>query len=77
MSIERLNKAASAAGFAMATPDDDVEVETKVEAAVEAIPSRALVLVSDAAPKGLSADLASISAWIKGHMPSFGWRQPA
>jgi hypothetical protein len=75
MSIERLNKAASAAGFAMATPDDEAATETAEREA--AAPSRA-VIVNDQASRLLSAEAQSrISNWLKGYLPGFGGRQPA
>jgi len=76
MSIERLNKAATAAGYAMATPDDEAPATTTdTEASIEQ--SRALV-VAEEAPRLLSADAAtSITNWVKGHLSGFGWRQPA
>ena len=77
MSIERLNKAASAAGFAMATPDYDV---AKVEAPGEdetRREGRALVPATPAA-RLLSGDaLTTLSTWAKGVWPTLGWRQPA
>ena len=45
MSIERLNKAASAAGFAMAMPDDELVAEARTVEKVDAPePSRAIVI---------------------------------
>ena len=77
MSIERLNEAASAAGFAMATPDDDVE---KVEApAEEEVHSKARALVPSAGVgHSWSGDtLTMLSTWARGVWPTWGWRQPA
>ncbi len=77
MNIERLNKAATAAGFAMATPDDEGAAATPTEMEADGAQSRALV-VSDQSSRLLSADAASsISNWLKGHLSGFGWRQPA
>lgn len=77
MSIERLNKAASAAGFAMATPDDEHAPETTPERDEATAQSRAVV-VADRPTGLLSADAASsISNWLKGYLPGFGGRQPA
>jgi hypothetical protein len=76
MSIERLNKAASAAGFAMATPDYDV---AKVEAPGDEMRKEGRALVP-ATPAGrfLSGDtLTTFSTWAKGVWPTLGWRQPA
>lgn len=73
MSIELLQKAADAAGYAMAAPDDDA-FETPV---MRLDPSRsAHRAVALRAPvqhnwSTRSADtLAHASAWIKGHLPS-------
>ncbi|MGD9803178.1 MAG: hypothetical protein AB7E81_06125 [Hyphomicrobiaceae bacterium] len=77
MSIERLNKAASAAGFAMATPDDDAaEIETPIEDEMPA-ESRALVLATPASRILHGDTLAALSAWAKNVWPTLGWRQPA
>lgn len=78
MSIEQLNKAASAAGFAMATPDDDLAPEAKTSERSEAASTRALV----AAPLTISRTpspetVTAVTTWIKGHLPAFGWRMPA
>ena len=77
MNIERLNKAASAAGFAMATPDDDaavVEAPADDEVSSEA---RALVPAKFAGHR-LSGDaLTTLSTWAKGVWPTWGWRLPA
>lgn len=75
MSIERLNKAASAAGFAMATPDDDAVTETAPEA--EAPPSRAVAIVEQAPRPSAVETLHGLTGWLKGHLPAIGWRQPA
>jgi hypothetical protein len=77
MSIERLNKAATAAGFAMATPDDEAAPETPAEHEATSAPSRAIV-VPDQPTRLLSTDAASsVSTWLKGYLSGFGWRQPA
>lgn len=76
MSIERLNKAASAAGFAMATPDDEI-ADAATERAPESVPSRAVV-VTDQPGRLMSADAAAnLTSWLKGYLPGFGGRQPA
>jgi hypothetical protein len=75
MSIERLNKAAAAAGFAMATPDDEAATETTESAS--AVASRAVVVTGEPS-RLLSPDTAtSISNWLKGYLTGFGWGQPA
>ena len=77
MSIERLNKAATAAGFAMATPDDEAPLESKSEAEVAASESRAMV-VADPSSRLLSPDTASsITNMVRNYLSGFGWRQPA
>ena len=78
MSIERLNKAASAAGFAMATPDDEPFIEATAERDAVVAPSRAVV-VADQSPRLISSDAAStLATWLKGYLPGFGsGRQPA
>ena len=77
MSIERLNKAASAAGFAMATPDDEGAPEATADQEATSTPSRAIA-VADRPAGLLSAEAASsVSNWLKGYLPGFGGRQPA
>jgi hypothetical protein len=78
MSIERLNKAASAAGFAMATPDDDSIMidDTPVEVDVTG-QARALVPSLPVHRIQFTDSLNSFAAWMKGVWPSLGWRQPA
>lgn len=81
MSIESLLKAADAAGYAMAAPDDDA-VETPVRRA-ELLHSahRAVALRPPSQPtrSGRPAEtLAVATDWIKGYLPSmFGGRAPA
>lgn len=78
MNIERLNKAASAAGFAMATPDDD---ETAVTAAPsrDAAPVQSQALVATVSPhRILSGEVfTGVTAWLKGMWPGMSGRQPA
>lgn len=74
MSIERLNKAATAAGFAMATPDEEPIVPTKPST------SAALVVATPDAQKQslLTNDpVQGLTNWLKGHLPGIGWGQPA
>lgn len=78
MSIERLNKAATAAGFAMATPDDDVPVETRAVEPVEAPASRAVVLSSNSLQHASTGDsISRMTGWFKSYIPGMGWRAPA
>jgi hypothetical protein len=79
MGIERLNKAAEAAGFAMAPEDDVPAGET---APVISSESRALVPQAAFGIASLQQQVPStlparFSTWIRGYMPSFGGRAPA
>jgi len=77
MSIERLNKAASAAGFAMATPDDDAAlIEAPAEDETQ-VRTRALVPATPANRLPGTDALSALSAWAKTVWPTLGWRQPA
>ena len=77
MSIERLNKAASAAGFAMATPDEDAPLETSAER--EDVRTPALtVTIARPSPRLMSPEtVTTVTTWVKGYLPGFGGRQPA
>jgi len=77
MSIERLNKAASAAGFAMATPDDDPITVPETDATALVAPSRAVVVAEPQPRLGASEALTGLTNWAKGYWSGFGWRQPA
>jgi hypothetical protein len=77
MSIEQLNKAVSAAGYAMATPDDDAVAATDAKVEVAVAPSRAMVVAEPALKMGPAEAMANLTTWVKGHWPGFGWRQPA
>jgi len=77
MSIERLNKAASAAGFAMATPDDEAAlIEAPAEDETHAH-ARALVPVAPPNRMPGADALSTVSTWAKNMWPTLGWRQPA
>ena len=83
MSIERLQKAAAAAGFAMAAIDDDdtEEAAPAVQRAVSS-PSLALFGVKTAhAPEARAVSVREAitpgSHWLKGFLPSLGGRAPA
>ena len=76
MGIESLTKAAEAAGYAMAAPDDEpAAAPQRVQADVE---SRALLL---AAPRvestGVQETVTAATGWLKGYLPAFGGRAPA
>lgn len=81
MSIEALQKAADAAGYAMAAPDDDA-FETPIRPA-EVLHSAhrtvALRAPSQTTRPGRPTETLTVAAdWIKGHLPSmFGGRAPA
>lgn len=78
MNLDRLNKAATAAGYAMATPDDDPVDQAVVAAPQAAGESRALVLADQTSRRTPSAETIShVTNWLKGYIPSFGWRAPA
>jgi hypothetical protein len=78
MSIERLYKAASAAGFAMATPDDDVAADTLKPSPAQPAESRALALATERARFVAAADgIANATSWLRSHLPAIGWRAPA
>lgn len=73
MGIERLNEAARAAGFAMATDDEmsDTPASPHDEAAAA---SRSLTLF--AAERQTTA-WDTVSSWLRSCVPSFGGRAPA
>ena len=74
MNIEQLNKAATAAGFAMATPEEDTQTEPQTSAEIPTAPSRALVFTEK---RVLPTDMNGLAVWLKGVWPGFGWRLPA
>lgn len=82
MGIETLQKAALAAGFVMATLDDDPPVEEFYPEAAESDlqPATGQWLVSLAnVPRRPSPrdTLATAAAWIRHHLPLTGGRAPA
>ena len=84
MSIEALSKAASAAGFAMATPDEEPHDEAMDAHSGSAVvfiqspaTSNALVPVGAAMPSAYLAQLAAAVTWMRGCVPGFGGGQPA
>lgn len=77
MSIERLNMAASAAGYAMATPDEDAIVETQAAVKASVAPSRAVVVAEPPPRLSASEAVSGVTTWVKGYWAGFGWRQPA
>jgi hypothetical protein len=82
MGIETLQKAALAAGFVMATPDDDPPVEPMFDESDEDMGRRAqgqwLVPLAHAPARRTSPrdQMASAMAWIRHHLPLMG-RAPA
>lgn len=83
MSIERLQKTASAAGFAMAAPDDEM-VEAGSPARLPPADRVAGVQVPAIVPprapsQAQSTDaIAAAAAWLKAYLPTyFGGRAPA
>ena len=78
MSIERLNKAATAAGYAMATPDDELPVEVRTAARVETPVSRSVVLASNTPQEASTGEsITRMAGWLKSYLPAMGWRAPA
>jgi hypothetical protein len=77
MNIERLNRAATAAGFAMATPDDEI-FEAPVEAEAEVAQSRA-VAVAESAPARVygTEAIAGATRWVRSLLPASGRRATA
>jgi hypothetical protein len=78
MNIDVLQKAADAAGYAMAAPDDDVqEAAGGMPASANRAPSTALTVVTETRRAG--GDAFTIAAgWIKGYLPTYlGGRAPA
>lgn len=79
MGIETLQKAALAAGFAMATPDDCPPVEDIAPPVHEPFRQTGQWLVPVAGPpQHHSTSLATALAWLKNHLPMAGsGRAPA
>lgn len=76
MGMDRLNTAATAAGYAMATPEDDTEA--LVAPAIERPePGRALMVVPAAQPISAMQNVSAAVTWLRGHLPTFGGRAPA
>jgi hypothetical protein len=80
MGIEQLNKAAEAAGFAMAT-EEETQPDVMTSAAVEKKPETTLPMVwsgfvASSKPNVWGA-VTSATGWVRGYLPSFGGRAPA
>ena len=78
MDIERLQKAATAAGYAMAAFEDEAADDVPAPANV-LVPGMALMLEPPASRPTLAArDAVSTgSAWLKSLLPAIGGRAPA
>lgn len=81
MGMDSLNKAAMAAGYAMAAPDEDTLIEPR-EMRRQAQLGTALAIVTPqiqaAGPsQSMRAAVASAANWVKGVVPTFGGRAPA
>jgi hypothetical protein len=80
MGIETLQKAAAAAGFAMATPDDDPPIASSPEPAADVVHRTGQWLVPVQHPTSRFAareSVAAAAAWIRNHLPMMGGRAPA
>lgn len=75
MGMETLHKAASAAGFAMAPPEDDPPVAHDDVGVVRG--SQLPVIASWHRPSTARDVLAAAAGWIRGHLPLTGGRAPA
>ena len=78
MGIETLQKAALAAGFAMATPDDDPPLAEHVDAAddISAGPASGWSLCRTRGAALCARQLASAFTWIRDHLPLMGAGAP-
>lgn len=72
MTIDVLQRAADAAGFAMAAPDDDdsAPVIQKPAPVQQAAKSTALTVVSETRRAGADA-VTTASGWIKSYLPAY------
>lgn len=79
MGIETLYKAAGAAGFAMATADDEpVELTMPVSASRALVPYVAQPPSLVPPPKAFSEDvISSAGDWLRGYLPALGRRATA
>lgn len=79
MSIDVLNKAARAAGFAMAAPDEDTLVEPRWSTPEPEKAGRAIVPVAQVRQSKTSTvdTVMTIVKGVRNMMPSFGGRAPA
>lgn len=80
MGIDALNKAAQAAGFAMAAPDEDMLIEARPTPRRQAGTAVAVVKAQPEAAgtvQTVRAAVTSAANWVKGVVPSFGGGAPA
>jgi hypothetical protein len=78
--IEALVVAARAAGYAM-VPDNDTETEIAATLDEQSVaettpPGRALTILTQQRASAHSVTQV-VSAWMRDHLPSIGWRAPA
>jgi hypothetical protein len=76
MGMETLNKAASAAGFAMAPPEDEPPA-THDDVRVVRGGSQLPMLAPWHRPSTARDVLTAAAGWIRGHLPLTGGRAPA
>ncbi|MEZ5849871.1 MAG: hypothetical protein R3D68_04355 [Hyphomicrobiaceae bacterium] len=76
MSIDRLKLAAAAAGYAMATDEDEPVAPVRKEVAVTVAKSTQLALPAPVKP-GFLDTLIEKGGWVRTYLPSFGGRAPA
>lgn len=78
MSMERLNRAAMAAGFAMAAPDDDEMDAAEAAPRTEEAPGRQVAVYVPPTARAATDMLAAASGWVRGLLPaSMGGRATA
>ncbi len=79
MSMDVLNKAATAAGYAMAAPDEDTLGDPKWIGTGREAAGRGIVPAGQAPEKrpGSIDSVLAFAAWMRSMMPSFGGRAPA
>ncbi len=79
MSMDVLNKAAKAAGYAMAAPDEDTLGDTKWVGPSGEAAGRGIVPAGTATEKrsGTVDSVMTFAGWMRSMIPSFGGRAPA
>jgi hypothetical protein len=72
MTIDRLEQAASAAGFAMAAPDDWIDEAATAPKAKEAVGRGLIVQLAPTAivSRPASEALTTATNWFRGHLPA-------